>query len=88
MRAEAEARCERRTQAAGEPVTGKLHGRNSVTVAEWSKATGDKVDTVRARIRRGEIAARDLSAGTGRRPRYRIPMRELRRRLEEGQAES
>ena len=63
-------------------MTGQLHGRNTITVAEWCAVTGDKPNTVQKRIRRGEIAARDLNEGTGKRPRYRIPIRELRRREE------
>lgn len=53
------------------------------TVAEFCRLTGLKANTVRARIRRGEIIAVNLNEGTGKRPRYRIPARELRRVLEE-----
>lgn len=60
-------------------MTGQLHGRKTLSVAEWCAITGELPNTVRKRIRRGEIAARDLSAGTGKKPRYRIPARELRR---------
>ena len=62
----------------------QLLGRRKLflTVAEYCAATGEKPNTVRKRIRRGDLPARDLSAGTGRRPRYRIPMRELRKRGE------
>ena len=59
-------------------MTGPLQGRNTLTVREWCAATGDKPDTVRKRIRSGEIPARDLNAGTGKRPRYRIPIRDIR----------
>jgi len=57
--------------------------RRTLTVAEYCAATGEKPNTVHKRIRHGEIEARDLNAGTGKRPRYRIPMRSLRRRLRE-----
>lgn len=55
-----------------------LH-RHTLTVAEYAALTGAKPTTVRARIRRGQLTARDLNAGTGRRPRWRIPVRELKR---------
>lgn len=62
----------------------RLLGRHTLTVEEWCAETGDKPDTVRSRIRSGRIAARDLNEGTGKRPRWRIPMRELRRRMDGG----
>jgi DNA-binding transcriptional MerR regulator len=53
------------------------------TVAEFSQATGLKANTVRAWIRHGSLLAIDLNEETGKRPRYRIPARELRRILRE-----
>ena len=56
-----------------------LRRRRYLTVPEAAELTGLKADTIRVRIRRGEVKARDLAAGTGRRPRWRIPTREVRR---------
>jgi len=60
-----------------------VKARRWLTVAEYCAATGEKPDTVRKRIRGGLIEARDLNAGTGKRPRIRIPARALRERLDE-----
>lgn len=60
-----------------------LGNRRSFSVSEVSRLTGYRADTLRARIRRRDIAARDLSAGTGKAPRYRVPAREMRRLLRE-----
>lgn len=64
-------------------MTPLLRHRQSVTVAEFCAATGDKPDTVRKWHRTGRLEARDLNAGTGKRPRLRIPARALRKRLRE-----
>lgn len=56
-----------------------LLGRHTLTVAEYCALTGQKPNTVHRRIREGRLQARDLNAGTGKRPRWRIPVRELRR---------
>jgi len=63
-------------------MSARLLHRRTLTVAEYCAATGAKPNTVHKRIRQGEIEARDLNAGTGKRPRYRIPVRELRKREE------
>jgi hypothetical protein len=55
--------------------------RNLLTVLEFCQETGDKPDTVRDWIHRGLVEAIDLNAGTGKRPRWRIPARELQKRL-------
>lgn len=55
--------------------------RNLLTVNDFTRESGDKPDSVRDWIHRGLIEAVDLNAGTGKRPRWRIPARELRKRL-------
>jgi predicted site-specific integrase-resolvase len=47
--------------------------RKSLSVNEWAEREGVKPDTARSWIHRGLIRARDLNAGDGKRPRWRIP---------------
>jgi len=42
-------------------------------VREWAEREGALPNTVRVWVRLGKVKARDLNAGTGKRPRYRIP---------------
>lgn len=60
-------------------MTPRLRGkRHRYTVAEFAALADAKPATVRSAIRSRRIQATDLNAGTGKRPNYRIPARELR----------
>ena len=61
-------------------MTPRLRGdtdRRQYRVSEAAALTGLTPGAIRKRIRTGAVAARDLNAGTGKRPNWRIPAREV-----------
>ena len=55
------------------------NGRRQFTVAEAARLLGWRPNTMHRAIREGRVRARDLNAGTGRRPRYRLAASEVKR---------